>query len=170
MHPTINIAISAARKAGDIIMRAQYRVSDIKFTEKTENDYVTEIDEKAELAIIDILRTAYPSHGILAEESGISEGDDEDENIWIIDPIDGTRNFLHGFPHFCVSIALQVKGKIEHGVIYDPVRQELFTASRGDGAFMNNKRMRVTNELKLNKSLIGCGFPFRHSEESKETY
>lgn len=167
MHPMINTAVTAARKAGDIMMRAQQRVGDLKFTEKAENDYVTEVDEHAERVIIDVLRTAYPDHGILAEESGADKGD---ENVWIIDPIDGTRNFLHGFPQFCVSIALQVKGKLEHGVIYDPVRQELFIASRGCGAHVNNKRMRIGKQMKLEKCLIGCGFPFRHSDEDKQTY
>lgn len=167
MKPMINTAIKAARKAGDIMVRAQERLKDIKVMEKAENDFVTEVDQQAEVEIINILRTAYPSHGILAEESGRDEGD---EFCWIIDPIDGTRNFLHGIPHFCVSIALQVKGKIEIGVIYDPMRQELFIAERGSGAHVNNKRMRVAACSRIEKSVLACGFPFRHSDEDKETY
>lgn len=167
MHPMMNTAITAARKAGDLMMRAQERLHDIKIMEKAQNDYVTDIDQQAEQLIIELLRKAYPNHGILGEEGGLERGD---EHLWIIDPIDGTRNFIHGFPHFCVSIALQIKDKIEHGVIYDPCRNDLFIATRGAGAYLNNKRMRVSTQLDLSKCLIGCGFPFRHSNADKETY
>lgn len=168
MHPIINIAVSAARKAGDLMVQAQERLHDVKVMEKAENDYVTNIDQQAEQIIIETLRKAYPHHSVLGEESGLDS--DDSEYLWIIDPIDGTRNFLHGFPHFCVSIALQIKDKVEHGVIYDPIRQDLFIASRGAGAYINNKRMRVSNRIELGKSLIGCGFPFRRSEETKQVY
>jgi myo-inositol-1(or 4)-monophosphatase len=132
MHPLLNIAIRAARSAGKIIVQAYERYDTVKVTEKHPNDFVTEVDQAAENEIIATIRKAYPDHGILAEESGLSAGDD---CLWIIDPLDGTTNFVHGLPHFAVSIGMQYKGRMEHGVIYDPIRQELFTASRGKGAF-----------------------------------
>jgi myo-inositol-1(or 4)-monophosphatase len=163
----INIAVQAARNAGNIIIRAVDRLDKIKVTQKQPNDYVTEIDEKAELEIISVIRKAHPNHGILGEEGGEVAGDDY---IWIIDPLDGTRNFIHGFPHFAVSIAISYRGKIEHGVIYDPVRQELFTASRGKGAQMNDRRLRVSKNKLLEECLIGTGFPYRHSPELIAAY
>lgn len=176
MNPLLNTAIKASHIAGDIIMRGYDRLDTIAVTEKTYNDYVTEIDKRSEEVIIDVLRTAYPDHGILAEESGAAFH--HDDYTWIIDPLDGTRNFVHGFPHFCVSIALQIKGKIEHGVIYDPVRQETFTATRGSGvylnygtgSFSNNRRLRVSTRLKLAHCLLGTGFPFRHEAAAREGY
>jgi len=161
MHPFINIATRAARSAGSQIIRAIERLDAIQFSEKQQNDFVSEIDLQAEKTIIEIIRKNYPYHGILAEESGSLPGDNPEETIWIIDPLDGTTNFMHGFPHFCVSIAIQQKGRIEHGLIYDPVRQEYFTASRGGGAQLNNRRIRVSNRGTLHGSLLGTGFPYR---------
>lgn len=167
--PIVNIAVQAARAAGNIIMRAADRPDKMKVTEKQPNDYVTEIDQLAEREIINIIRKAHPKHSILAEESGESIGA-LDESVWIIDPIDGTRNFIHGFPHFAVSIAFSHKGKIENGVIYDPVRQELFTATRGKGAQLNDHRIRVSRHSELNECLLGTGFPSRHSPEYQAAY
>lgn len=161
--PAINIAIEAARAAGNIIMRGLDRLDTIKIAQKKPNDFVTEIDQRAEREIISIIHKAYPKHSILAEESGRQDGNDYE---WIIDPIDGTRNFIHGFPHFAVSIALAYKNKIEHGVIYDPVRQELFTASRGKGAQLNSHRIRVSQRKTLEECLLGTGFAYRHVEKT----
>ena len=157
-HPLLNIAERAAMAAGQVIIRAFDRVDTLTITEKQPNDFVSEVDKQAEQEIINIIHKAYPNHGILAEESGSMPGD---ETVWIIDPLDGTTNYLHGLPHFAVSIAVQHKNKIEHAVIYDPIRQEIFTGSRGAGARMNNKRLRVTNHKYLNGALLGTGFPFR---------
>ncbi len=154
----LNIAVRAARSAGNIIARAVERVDSFDVTLKGQNDFVSEIDFQAEQEIIKILRKAYPDHAILAEESGSHSGD---EYCWIIDPLDGTTNFLHGFPQFAVSIALQHKGQLEQAVIYDPMRQELFTASRGAGAKLNDRRLRVTKLKGLDGALLGTGFPFR---------
>jgi myo-inositol-1(or 4)-monophosphatase len=167
-EPIVNIAVRAARAAGNIIIRASDRLDTLRITEKSPRDYVTEIDQQAEREIITIIRKAHPSHSILSEECGALEGDED--YVWIIDPLDGTRNFIHGFPHFCVSIALSVKGKIEHGVIYDPIRQELFTASRGRGAQLNERRIRVSKRSLLEDCLVGTGFPFRHSQAHLESY
>lgn len=158
MHPFLNIANQASRSAGNLIIRALQRLDTVKVSEKHTNDFVTEIDQQAEKIIIDIIRKNYPNHGILAEESGEQLGD---EFTWIIDPLDGTNNFVHGFPHFAISIAIKIKDRIEHALIFDPVRQETFTASRGDGAKLNNYRLRVTNRATLTGSLLGTGFPFR---------
>lgn len=164
-EPFITIAVDAARAAGNIITRAMNRMDKVKIAEKHPNDFVTEIDQRAEQEIIHIIKKAYPSHAILAEESGEQAGDDYQ---WIIDPIDGTRNFIHGFPHFSVSIAVSHKNKIEHGVIYDPVHQELFTASRGKGAHLNDRRIRVGERKKLEECLLGTGFSYTsvHSKKS----
>lgn len=159
MEPLLNIAVSAARQAGDIIVRYMEQVDRLKITAKSSQDYFSEVDIKAEQAIINAIHKAYPNHGILAEESGTQEGDGE--SIWIIDPLDGTSNYLHGFPYFSVSIALQVKGRIEHGVIYDPLRHECFAASRGRGARLNDRRIRVSKQTQLQASLLGTGVPFR---------
>ncbi|NOZ54939.1 MAG: inositol-1-monophosphatase [Gammaproteobacteria bacterium] len=159
MHPMLNIAIRAARNAGNIIVRSMDHIDRLHITVKAENDFVTEVDRAAEKEIIRTLRKAYPNHGILAEESGQQVGNDE--NLWIIDPLDGTTNFLHGFPQFAVSIALQHKGRIEQAVVYDPLRQELFTASRGRGALLNDRRIRVSAKRDLNGALLGTGFPFK---------
>ncbi len=163
MHPLVNIAVSAARNAGDIISRHSHNLDRLKVREKSPNDVVSEIDVKAEQAIIKTIHKAYPTHSIIAEESGYLKHQD-DEYTWIIDPLDGTRNFLHGFPHFAVSIALRHKQRIEHAVVYDPVRMECFSASRGKGAQLNGKRIRVSAETNLSKALLGTGFPFRDKE------
>lgn len=166
----VNIAVQAARAAGNIIMRAADRLDTVKVSQKRPNDYVTEIDQLAEREIINIIRKAHPNHGILAEESGEIPSTHYNEITWIIDPIDGTRNFIHGFPHFAVSIGISHKGRIEQGVIYDPVRQELFTASRGKGAQLNEHRIRVSKHTQLEECLLGTGFPYRHSPEYIEAY
>ncbi len=161
MHPTLNIAVKAARRAGGIINRASRDVEQIKVSAKRDKDFVTEVDKAAEEAIIGVLHEAYPDHAILAEESGAS-GDSE--HVWIIDPLDGTTNFIHGFPQYAISIAQAHKGVLQHAVIYDPNRNELFTASKGAGAYLNERRIRVSKRVKLNEVLIGTGFPFRYFE------
>lgn len=161
MHPMINTAVKAARRAAAIINRASFDIDRLQVTEKKHNDFVTEVDQAAEQAIIDVLKNAYPDHAILAEESGASANlNDKNENVWIIDPLDGTTNFIHGFPQYCVSIALQQRGQITQAVIYDPTRNDLFTASKGAGAYMNDKRIRVTKRDKIGDALIGTGFPY----------
>ena len=159
MHPTLNVAIRAAREAGKIINRAAQDIGALKIEQKDTNDFVSEVDRGAEQAIIDILKDAYPKHGFFGEESGKTNS--ESESIWIIDPLDGTTNFLHGFPAYCISIALQEKGVLTQAVIYDPVRNDLFTATRGSGAFLNNRRIRVTQRAKLQEALLSTGFPFK---------
>ncbi len=154
----LNTAIRAARAAGDLILRSSDNIGHLKVDQKGKNDYASEVDRTAEREIINIIKTAYPDHGILAEESGVQEGNDF---VWVIDPLDGTTNFLHGFPQYAVSIALKHKGKIEVGVIYDPLRDELFSAKRGGGAMLNSRRLRVTNQTSLKGALIGTGFPFK---------
>ncbi len=158
MHPMLNIAVRAARSAGNLIVRYIDRLDTLSVTSKKRNDFVSEVDRLAEDEIIRILRKAYPSHGILAEETGAHKGD---EYVWVIDPLDGTTNFLHGFPQFAVSIALKHKGRIEQAVVYDPLRQELFTASRGAGALLNDRRVRVSRLPGLEGALLGTGFPFK---------
>lgn len=162
MHPMLNTAIKAARRAATIINRATFDLDRVQISEKKFNDFVTEVDRAAEAAIIEVLSSAYPDHAILAEESGASHNlHDDNENVWIIDPLDGTTNFIHGFPQYCVSIALQQKGVITQAVIYDPSRNELFTASKGAGAYLNDKRIRVTRCDKIADALIGTGFSGR---------
>jgi myo-inositol-1(or 4)-monophosphatase len=159
MHPILNVATKAAREAGKIINRASQDVGALKVQTKDYNDFVSEVDRAAEQAIIDVLKEAYPTHGFFGEESG--KTNTEADSIWIIDPLDGTTNFLHNFPCYCVSIALQEKGVLTQAVIYDPVHNDLFTATKGRGAFLNDKRIRVTNRSKLQDSLISTGFPFK---------
>jgi myo-inositol-1(or 4)-monophosphatase len=154
----INIAVRAARSAGSILLRYYEHIDSLTVTAKGINDYVTEVDKAAEMAIIDTLRKAYPGHAILAEESGAHTGNDYQ---WVIDPLDGTTNYLHGFPQFSISIALKYKGVLEQAVVYDPLRDEMYTASRGSGAMLNGRRLRVTDRKGLNGALIGTGFPFR---------
>ena len=158
MHPTLSNAVKAARRAGGIIMRASNDVGAHKIHTKNYNDFVTDVDRSAEQAIIETLRDAYPTHGFLGEESGVDNADAE--NVWIIDPLDGTTNFLHGLPQYCVSIALMQQGQLTQAVVYDPNRNDLFTATKGRGAYLNDKRLRVTNRTKLQDSIIGTGFPF----------
>ena len=157
----VNVAIKAARAAGSIINRAALDVEAVRVSQKQVNDFVTEVDQAAEAVIIETLLTAYPGHGILAEESGQEHGAKDSEFVWIIDPLDGTTNFIHGLPIYCVSIALAVKGKIEQAVIYDPTRNDLFTATKGRGAYQNDRRLRVSKRLRMQDCLISTGFPFR---------
>ena len=161
MQPMLNIAVRAARNAGNIIARSVDRLDQITINVKAENDFVSEIDRQAEQEIIHTIRKAYPNHGFLGEETGVHEGDDF---VWIIDPLDGTTNFLHGFPQFAVSIGLKHKGRLEQAVVYDPLRQELFAASRGAGAQLNDRRIRVSKRNDLDGALLGTGFPFKQQQ------
>jgi myo-inositol-1(or 4)-monophosphatase len=161
MQPLLNIAVRAARRAGEVIIRGMNRLHRLDVRVKGQNDFVSEIDTQAEMEIIDTVRKSYPDHAFLAEESGASGGPDNSEFVWIIDPLDGTTNFLHSFPQFAVSIGVQRRGRMEHAVVYDPLRQELFTASRGEGAQLDGKRIRVSPHIGLERALIGTGFPFR---------
>ena len=169
MHPMLGIAVRAARRAAAIINRAARDVELLRVTRKRPNDFVTEVDHAAEQAIIDVLHRAYPDHAILAEESGAIPGNaPESEYTWIIDPLDGTTNFIHGFPQYAVSIALKHKDLVTQGVIYDPTKNELFTASRGRGAYLNERRLRVSRRPQLAEALIGTGFPFRELQNLDE--
>ncbi|GLX84928.1 inositol monophosphatase [Thalassotalea loyana] len=160
MHPMLNIAVRAARAAGNVIVRAFEQQDKVEVTSKGLNDFVTNVDKAAEEAIIEIIKKAYPTHSIVSEECGVVEGDDNDYQ-WIIDPLDGTTNFVKGIPHFAVSIALKVKGKLDQAVVFDPIRGELFTASRGKGAQLNGFRIRVKNSKELTGSIVATGFPFK---------
>jgi myo-inositol-1(or 4)-monophosphatase len=159
MHPMLNTAVKAARKAATIITRASSDIEKLTIRTKRQADFVSEVDDAAEEAIIRVLREAYPDHGILAEESGYK--DRNAEYLWVIDPLDGTTNFLHGFPQYCVSIGLMHKGKATQAVVFDPNRNELFTATKGAGAYLNDRRIRVSKVDKLEGALIGTGFPFK---------
>jgi myo-inositol-1(or 4)-monophosphatase len=161
MHPMLNTAIKAARRAGNVIMRHLDRLERLTVETKGRNDFVTEVDRMAEAEIISVLRTAYPSHAVLAEETGRQQGDDY---LWIVDPLDGTTNFLHGYPQFGVSIALQHKGRLEQAVVFDPHKNELFTASRGAGAQLNERRIRVSQVSDMQYALLGTGFPFKQQQ------
>jgi myo-inositol-1(or 4)-monophosphatase len=183
MHPMMNVAVKAARNAGTIISRASLNIERLQVARKQQNDYVTEVDRAAEAAVIDVLREAYPHHHFLAEETGFIRSDgeqlgamrwedairqddpDQDHHVWVIDPLDGTTNFIHGFPQFAVSIALVVNGALQQACIYDPSRDELFTATKGAGAYLNNRRLRVATETRLSECLIGTGFPFRDDQD-----
>ena len=167
LHPMLNIAIKAARTAGALINRASLELEVLKVTTKAPNDFVTEVDQAAERAIIETLLAAYPGHGILAEETGRAHGAKGSDYLWIIDPLDGTTNFIHGFPVYCVSIALAFKGQIQQAVVYDPSRNDLFYASKGRGAYLNDRRLRVSKRTRLADSLIGTGFPFRRGDNLK---
>jgi myo-inositol-1(or 4)-monophosphatase len=162
MHPMLNIAVKAARAAGDIISRNVDRIDTLTIENKARNDWVSDVDRMAEDAIIRVIKRAFPQHGILAEESGNQNGN---EYLWIIDPLDGTTNFLHGFPQYAVSIALQNRDTIEQAVVYDPYKQELFTASKGNGAALNGRRIRVTSLRSLDGALLGTGIPFREDQD-----
>ena len=165
LHPMINVAVKAARIAGNLINRAALDVESVRVSQKQVNDFVTEVDQAAEQAIIETLLAAYPGHAIWAEESGRTHGAQDSDYVWIIDPLDGTTNFIHGLPVYCVSIALAVKGKVEQAVIYDPTRNDLFTATRGRGAFLNDRRIRVSKRVRLQECLISTGFPFRQGDD-----
>jgi len=160
MHPMLNIAVKAARRAGSIINRAVLEGGALEVRAKNLNDFVTQVDQAAERAIIGVIHAAYPEHSILAEESGDTPGA-RPEYQWVIDPLDGTTNFIHGFPQYCVSIALEHKGVPAQAVVYDPGKNELFTASRGRGAFLDDRRMRVSKCIHLKDALVGTGFPFK---------
>ncbi|MDH5424254.1 MAG: inositol monophosphatase [Gammaproteobacteria bacterium] len=160
MKPMMNIAVRAARDASKVIVQYMDRIDHLPVVTKERNDFVTEVDQKAESIIIRTLKQAFPDHSILAEESGRS-GENTSEYQWIIDPLDGTTNYLHGFPQFSISIALKHKNKLVLGVVYDPLRQELFTASLGDGAYLNNRRIRVSKQMGLSGALLGTGFPYK---------
>jgi len=165
MHPMLNVAVRAAREAGKIINRASLDIDLLRVAQKAANDFVTEVDRAAEQAIIDVLLKAYPQHGILGEETGSTFGHTGSDYQWIIDPLDGTTNFIHGMPVYAVSIALAHRGVVQQAVVYDPTRDELFTASRGAGAFLNSRRIRVSSRIRLEDSLIGTGFPFRQHDD-----
>jgi myo-inositol-1(or 4)-monophosphatase len=161
MHPMLTIAVKAARRAGGIINRAARNLDVLSVREKAANDFVSEVDGEAEQAIIRTLREAYPTHSILAEESGLSSEGAKSEYQWIIDPLDGTTNFLHGFPQYAVSIALSHRNVITQAVVYDPANNDLFTSTRGAGAYLNDTRIRVSRRTQLKSGLIGTGFPFK---------
>ncbi|HTS21822.1 MAG TPA: inositol monophosphatase family protein [Casimicrobiaceae bacterium] len=169
MHPMLTTAVKAARRAGAIINRGARDLDLLTVTAKGPKDFVSEVDRAAEAAIVETLHATYPDHAILAEEGTGKGANAAAENVWIIDPLDGTTNFLHGFPQYCVSIALQHRGKVTQAVVYDPVRNDLFTATRGRGAFLNDRRIRVSKRQHLKDSLIGTGFPYR-SEQHLEVY
>lgn len=167
MHALLNVAVMAARRAGAVLGRNFNKRDKLTVEKKGHNDFVTSADLAAERAIIDVIHKHYPDHAILAEESG-QQG--ESDHVWIIDPLDGTTNYLHGFPVFAVSIGLQIKGRLEHAVVYDPMREELFTASRGDGAQLDGRKIRVSGSKELDRSLIGTGFPFRQADQETGPY
>jgi myo-inositol-1(or 4)-monophosphatase len=165
LHPMLNIAIKAARAAGSIINRAALDIERLKVNEKGANDFVTEVDHASEAAIIDTILGSFPQHGILGEETGRTRGNSKSEYLWIIDPLDGTTNFIHGLPIYAVSIALEFRGRIEQAVVYDPARNDLFVASKGRGAFLNDRRLRVSKLVRLEQALVGTGFPFRRGDD-----
>lgn len=167
MHAMLNVAVMAARRGGDILIRNLNKLEKLNVEKKGRNDFVSDADLAAEKAVIETILKHHPEHAILAEESG-QRG--ESDTVWIIDPLDGTTNFLHGFPVFCVSVAVAHKGRLEHGVVYDPLRQEMFTASRGQGAQLEGHKIRVSGRVDLQRALIGTGFPYRDSNEAFEPY
>ena len=170
MHPTLSIALRAAREAGRVMLRKLDRLDLVHVDTKQGNDFVSDVDRQAEAEIIRVIRNTYPDHAILAEESGASG---HNQNEWVIDPLDGTTNYLHGFPHFAVSIAFRHAGRLESAVVYDPMLEEMFTASRGAGAFLNDRRVRVSSASGLNGALLGTGFPFKspqHVDAYLETF
>lgn len=167
MHALLNVAVMAAHRGGDTLIRSLNKLDRVKVELKGRNDFVSEIDRAAERAVIDVIHKHYPDHAVLAEESG---GHGESEYLWVIDPLDGTTNYLHGFPVFAVSVALLHKGRIEHAAVYDPMRQETFTASRGAGAQLNGHRIRVSGCRSLERALVGTGFPFRESSGPARPY
>ncbi len=167
LHPMLNVAIKAARAAGSIINRASLDLDILKINSKSPNDFVTEVDQAAEQLIIETLLQAYPDHGILAEESGREHGNKHSEFQWIIDPLDGTTNFIHGFPVYAVSIALAHRNVVQQAVVYDPTRNDLFYATKGRGAYLNDRRLRVSRRTRMSDALIGTGFPFRRGDNFK---
>ena len=169
MHALLNVAVMAARRAGAVLIRNMVKLEKLKIEKKGHNDYVSEADRAAERAVIDVIHKHYPEHAILAEESG-AQGDAGADTVWIIDPLDGTTNYLHGFPVFAVSIGVQVKGRMAHAVVYDPMRQELFTATRGAGAQLDDHKIRVSGQNELEHALVGTGFPFRQADSELAPY
>ena len=170
MHPYLNTAIKAARSAGNIIARSSDRIDRIEIASKgAVNDFVTSVDKAAEEEIIYIIKKAYPDHGFLGEEGGVIEGTNINQVIWIIDPLDGTLNFIHGIPYYCVSIAVQIRGVVEHAVVYNPISGELFTATRGSGAQLNGKRIRVSDCKNIESAVVGTGFAYKRTSESIDT-
>ncbi len=167
MHALQNVAVMAARRGGAVLIRHLNKLDKIKVEKKGHNDFVSDADRAAEAAVIEEIHKHYPEHAILAEESGVS-GDSD--TVWIIDPLDGTTNFLHGFPQFCVSIGVQVKGRTEAAAVYDPMRQELFAASRGNGATLDDRKIRVSGRREMEHALIGTGFPFRQADADTGPY
>lgn len=167
MHPMLNIAVRAARSAGDFIARSFESDVELEVKQKGDNDFVTQIDKEAEKIIISKIKQSYPEHSFVCEESGITEGDEEFK--WIVDPIDGTTNFVKGIPHFCVSIALMYRGKLDQAVVFDPIKNELFTASKGKGTQMNNFRLRVNQAKELQNTLLATGFPFKDKTDTANT-
>jgi myo-inositol-1(or 4)-monophosphatase len=163
------VAIRAARAAGAIINRAALDIEAVRVSQKNMNDFVTEVDHASEHTIIETLLNAYPNHGILGEETGTQHGNADSDHTWIIDPLDGTTNFIHGFPVYCISIGLRVAGRMEQAVIYDPTRNDLFTATRGRGAFMNERRIRVSKRTRLSECLLSTGFPYRKTDHFTRT-
>lgn len=168
LHPMLNIAVKAARSAGSVINRAALDLESVRVAQKQVNDFVSEVDHAAEKTVIETLLEAYPHHGILAEESGNTMGNPGSDFVWIIDPLDGTSNFLHGFPMYCVSIALRVGGKLEQAVIYDPTRNDLYTATKGRGAYLNDRRLRVGKRTQLKDCLVTTGLALRPGDDVKE--
>ena len=167
MHALLNVAVMAARRAGSALIKKMVNLEKLKVEQKGHNDFVSEADLAAEKAIINCILKHYPDHAIHAEESGVQG---ESDTVWIIDPLDGTTNYLHGFPVFAVSIGVQINGRMEHAVVYDPLRQELFTATRGQGAHLEGRRIRVSGQKQLERSLIGTGFPFRQADVDLQPY
>ncbi|NIM70697.1 MAG: inositol monophosphatase [Xanthomonadales bacterium] len=163
-HPALNVAVQAARRAGTIMRRQLSRVDAIPVKRKARHDYVSEVDRACEAEIVRQISRYYPEHAILGEEGGVSG---ESDTVWVIDPLDGTSNYLHGIPHFAVSIAQQVAGRTEHAVVFDPIRDEMFTASRGNGAFVNNQRMRVSSRTGLEGAILATAFPFRQRQDMR---
>jgi myo-inositol-1(or 4)-monophosphatase len=157
----------SARRAGSALIKKMVNLEKLKVDQKGHNDYVSDADLAAEKAVINCILKHYPDHAILAEESGVQG---ESDTVWIIDPLDGTTNYLHGFPVFAVSIGVQVNGRMEHGVVYDPLRQELFTASRGQGAHLEGRRIRVSGQKQLERALVGTGFPYRQADTDLQPY
>jgi len=164
MSPLLNIAVRAARAAGETILQSLDQVDRINVDLKRRNDFVTVVDKAAEARIVDTLRQSYPHHAILAEETGLHGASDNDQR-WIVDPLDGTTNFIHGLPHFAVSIGFQRAGRMEAAVIFNPVNQELYTAERGQGAYLNQRRLRVTTQPDLEGALLGTGLPYREDQD-----
>jgi len=168
MHPYLNTAIKAARSAGTIIARSADRIDRIEIASKgAANDFVTSIDLAAEAEIISIIKKAYPDHGFLGEESGLDSGtNNSNQVVWVIDPLDGTFNFIHGIPYINISIAVQIRGVVEHAVVYNPINSELFTATKGSGAQLDGKRIRVSECKSMDHALVGTGFAYKRTNES----